>query len=237
MLVVVAMAVWYAVGVARLWQHAGVARGLGWRQVQWFAGACVILAATLTPAADRLTDAHFAAHMVQHLVLILVVAPLLVLGLPSIALVWALPKSWRPTMGRILVPSIAPWLALVLHTTALAVWHLPAMYALALDHPLVHAMEHASFLVTACLFWWVVLQPVGHRRLGYGAAVLYVGTFMTLMGVASAVLTFAREPWYGSSLEEQQLAGVIMWVPATTVYLIALGVCYVEWLRVEGVPA
>jgi cytochrome c oxidase assembly factor CtaG len=144
-------------------------------------------------------------------------------------------------VGALTLPSVV-WVA---HVAALGFWHVPGPYGWAFNHEWVHAIEHASFLFTGCLFWWVVFQPAGRRRLGYGAAVLYVAALAAVMGVFAAVLTFSRAPWYSehlhraaawglTALEDQQLAGLIMWIPASLVYLAVIAYCFVQWLDTDG---
>jgi cytochrome c oxidase assembly factor CtaG len=243
----------YAAGVHRVWARAGRGHGVASAAVWWFAGGCVVLAAALAPAADPWTDALFSAHMVQHLLLISVVAPMLVLGQPVVALLWAIPDRARIRLGRgwaagrglagalrgAVAGVTAPSSAWLLHLGTLILWHIPACYRWASAHEAAHAAEHASYLLTASLFWWPVCQSVGHRRLGDGAAILYLMSFVTVMGAYAAVLTFARTPWYATdpmrygftAVGDQQLAGMIMWVPASVVYLVAAGACFVRWLH------
>ena len=95
------------------------------------------------------------------------------------------------------------------------------------------------------LFWWVALRPTGRRRLGYGMGVLYVCSAGVVMGVFGAILTFAPAPWYSSHLlttalwhltplEDQQLAGVVMWAPASLAYLAAASLLMVQWIGADS---
>lgn len=243
---------WYAVGVRRLWARAGVGRVVSRTRAWAFAGGVVATLLALVSPLDAAAEALFSAHMVQHLILIAVAAPLLVLGEPLLPLLWAFAPHVRRRVGRwwvraTVLPAVAgvltaPALVWVLHVGALCAWHLPGPYDLALRHPAVHAVEHATFLATATLFWWAVLQRTGRRRLSYGAAVLYVTAASAVMGGLGAILTFARRPWYQGHLAttapwglmplaDQQLAGLIMWVPAGVVYLGAALAMFVEWMR------
>ena len=243
----------YARGVRTLWARAGVGRGVGRGQAAAFAAGLLTLAVALVSPLDALADALFSAHMVQHLLLILVAAPLLILGAPAVPTLWALPLRWRRRLGH--GWHDAPWLRRAwhgltrpltvwwLHTLAVLLWHLPALYQAALVNPTVHALEHASFLGTALLFWWLLLDPHGRRRLGRGADVLYVFTMSLPSGLLGALFAFASAPWYPayvgttawglSPTDDQQLAGLIMWVPAGVVYLIAAGALFVAWLQAE----
>ncbi|GJG89633.1 hypothetical protein tb265_48140 [Gemmatimonadetes bacterium T265] len=247
-----ALLAWYAAGVRRLWARAGGGRVVSRARASAFAaGVAAVLLALVSPL-DAAAEALFSAHMVQHLVLITVAAPLLALGEALLPLLWAFPAPTRRRIGRwwaraALLPAAAgaltaPAVVWVLHVGALLVWHLPGPYDVALRRPAVHAAEHATFLATGVLFWWAVLQRTGRRRLGYGAAVLYVTAASAVMGGLGAILTFARRPWYQGHLAttapwglmplaDQQLAGLIMWVPAGVVYLGAALVMCREWLR------
>jgi putative membrane protein len=121
-------------------------------------------------------------------------------------------------------------------------WHLPGPYQAAVLHSGVHALEHACFLGTALLLWWSLVRAHAHGHLGYGAGVLLV----SLNGMQSAALgvlfTFSRLPWYPvyvsrtaawglAPLDDQRLAGVIMWVPPSVIYLAAACVLFLAWMR------
>jgi len=249
-----ATAVVYLCGVRRLWREAGQGRGLpGWRAGCFAAGLLVAVLALFSPV-DPLGEQLCAAHMIQHLLLLTVAAPLLAAGAPGRGMLWAfrpdarrgLARWWhrRSTLRHAVQLVNAPAMAWVLSIAALVLWHLPGPYSLALGHEWVHALEHVSFLGTGFLFWRVVLRPDGYRRLGPGAAVLYVFTAGIPAGLLGALLTFAGRPLYAgqsaaawawglTALEDQQLAGLLMWMPGGVVYLVAAAVCFVLWLRQE----
>jgi cytochrome c oxidase assembly factor CtaG len=130
---------------------------------------------------------------------------------------------------------------LVLHLAALYVWHLPVLYDAALGNDLIHALEHLSFFGTAWLFWWLIIDEKGRRRLGNGPAVLFVFLAGLASGALGALLTFAPAPlypiqalgaraWGLTPLGDQQLAGLIMWVPAGVVYVLAAAVLFLRWM-------
>jgi cytochrome c oxidase assembly factor CtaG len=187
-----------------------------------------------------LGGALFSAHMVQHELLMALAAPLLVLGRPVIPLLWALPIGWRRAAGaavrggplrgawRVLSAPFAAWL---LHGAALWLWHLPGPYQATLASDALHTLQHASFLGTALLFWYALFHG-RQGRMGRGAAVFYLFATAMHSGGLGALITFARHPWYPaygaaaaawgmSPLEDQQLAGLIMWIPAGVSYLVA----------------
>jgi len=192
----------------------------------------------------------FSAHMTQHEVLVLVAAPLLVLGRPLIAFLWALPLDWSRSLGniarlrwlnRLWRTFTIPLVAWLVHAVALWVWHIPLLFEAVLYHESVHTAQHLSFLISALLFWWALIHgPQG--AMGYGAAVLYLFTTSVHSGVLGALITLAGSVWYPSyvgltnswgltPLEDQQLGGLIMWIPAGLVYVIAGLALFAGWLR------
>lgn len=168
--------------------------------------------ATALGPLDRFAHDLFAVHMAQHLVLMDVAAPLLVLG-----------------AGGRRVPALA---AAVGHAAVLWGWHVPAAFAAALAHPALHAAMHASFLGAGAALWWALLDPA---RRGAGA----FWALMTLMhgGLLSALVTLAPTPLYGHALADQQLAGLLMWGATAVVYTAAGLALAADWLRrLERVP-
>lgn len=246
----------YEAGVRRIRREVGARRIVSpWRARVFDAGLATIALALLSPL-DDLSDALFSAHMVQHMLLILVAPALCVLGAPWLVMFWALPRRGRVRAGRwwmraprlrglthFISGPVAVW---VLNVFALCFWHAPGPYTAALRHPLVHALEHASFFGTALLFWWVVLQPTGRRVLSEPGTVLYVTAMGMPMSLLGALLTFAPAPWYSvheattaafgmTALADQQLAGLIMWIPAGFVYLAVAAVYFIRWMEPEAV--
>ncbi|HEX2189626.1 MAG TPA: cytochrome c oxidase assembly protein, partial [Longimicrobiaceae bacterium] len=170
----------YARGAERLWRRSGPGRGVRRWEAGCFAAGWLVLAAAMVSPLHALGEALFAGHMVQHVLLMAVAAPLLVLGRPVIPFLWGVPMGWRRGVGgwarggRVraawgaLTALSAAWL---LHAAAIWLWHLPSLYQATLASDAVHTLQHLSFLGTALLFWWVLLHGRG-RRTGYGAAVL-----------------------------------------------------------------
>ena len=229
----------YALGLRRLWSHAGAGRGIGGRQVTAFAAGWLTLVAALLSPLDALGAQLFSAHMVQHELLMVVAAPLLVLGRPLVAWTWALPMAARRGAGvwtrhaawarpwQAITSPLGAWL---LHALALWVWHVPALFDAALANEAVHALQHASFLIGALLFWWSVLGRTPRRA--YGAELLSLFTTLLHTAALGALLALAGSPWYAayfgrtgafglSALEDQQLGGLVMWMPAGFGYLAA----------------
>ena len=228
----------YAFGLARLWRRAGPGRGVARAVAARFAAGWLVLAVALASPLDTLGGALFSAHMLQHELLMVVAAPLLVTGRPLQAWTWALAPRWRRLLGdafhrrgwqaawRAATDPLGAWM---IHAVALWAWHIPVLFQAALVHEGMHALQHASFLGSALLFWWSVL---GRGSQAPGGALASVFTTMLHTGGLAALLTFAPTPWYAhyaattaayrlSPLEDQQLGGLLMWVPGGLAYLVA----------------
>jgi putative membrane protein len=239
----------YVLGIRRLWNRAGAGNGVRVWQAWAFAAGWLSLFVALVSPLDALGDTLFSAHMAQHEVLMLIAAPLMVLGRPLVVFLWALPPAWRERVGgwtrERWVSSgwravTGPFVVSVIHGIAVWVWHIPRLYEATLDDDLVHALQHASFFGTAALFWWALVHG-RYGRFGYGVAVLYVFLTGTHSGVLGALLTFAPSLWYPiyeartsqwglSALEDQQLAGLLMWVPAGAVFVLLGLALFAAWL-------
>ncbi|MGE3833398.1 MAG: cytochrome c oxidase assembly protein [Acidimicrobiia bacterium] len=216
-------------------------------------GLLAVAVALVSPL-DALAGDLASAHMVQHVLLVVVAAPLLVLSAPIAHLIGGSPPALRSWLRRahraarrspVLEQLRRPGVAWFLHAGTLWFWHAAVPYGGALEHDAIHAGEHATFLVTALFFWSSVLRAGAARRVSEGYAALLVFT-MAMQGVfLGALLTFASSAWYDGYREttaawgldpvaDQQLAGVIMWVPAGFVY-VAAGIALVaRWSRVTG---
>lgn len=248
-----ALALLYARGLRVLWRRAGVGGGVArWRALAFAGGVLTLASALLT--LDGLADKSFAWHMAQHLLLILLAAPLLTLGTPLYVLAWTVPLGMRRAAARVwnrspLLKPLGHWLThpvlvWVLATAALWGWHVPRFYEAAVAHGALHAAEHLSFLATAGLFWWALLELRGRRPLSHGTGVVYVFTTALQGSLLGALLAFSRAPLYPgyaaravaegrSPLADQQLAGLVMWVPSGVVYLAVAGVLFIQWWRDE----
>ncbi|MFL6697083.1 MAG: cytochrome c oxidase assembly protein [Vitreoscilla sp.] len=245
----VVAAAMYAMGVARLWSHAGRGRGLSVARVACWWGGWVALVAALVSPLDPLGERLFSAHMLQHEMLMVVAAPLLVLGRPLAAWAWALPPPWRAGAGGLFKGRrwLAFWGALThplsawcLHAIALWGWHLPALFEAALNHRWIHTLQHLSFLGSALLFWWTTIAASTRRARGAAMASLF--TTMAHTGALGALMTLSPLLWYShyaattaafglDPLEDQQLGGLIMWIPSATAYLAAGLVVAARWLQ------
>ena len=242
----------YARGVRSLWRNAGSGRGVTRGQTAAFAGGLFFLSAALISPIDAMAEVLFSAHMVQHMLLIMGAAPLLVLGIPPAAAAWSIPSVWRVSLGRWWLRQnglraiwnflINPWVVWILHGIALVAWHIPRLYEAALLNEFYHALEHFSFLITAFLFWWVVVRCGKQGGMNHGFGMLYVFSMAMFSGVLGALITFSRQAWYPfyalttqewglTLIEDQQLAGVIMWIPGNFVYLVAFLTLLAQWFK------
>ncbi|HJQ09983.1 MAG TPA: cytochrome c oxidase assembly protein [Gemmatimonadaceae bacterium] len=242
-------AVLYIIGLRRLWARE-VGKGIRRWEAASFAAGWLAVALALVSPVHSLGGVLFTAHMAQHELLISICAPLLVLGRPIIPFLWGLPQAWRRRLGdwaRVDGVSGAwrtialPPVAFSLHAIALWVWHLPGPYQSTLTSEVMHSLQHASFLGTALLFWWTIFKTRG-SELGYGAAVFYLFGTALQTGALGALLTFASDLWYPayatttrpwglSPLDDQQLGGLIMWIPGSIPYVIAGLYMFARWLR------
>jgi cytochrome c oxidase assembly factor CtaG len=215
------------------------------------AGVLVTLVALVSPL-DALGDTYlFSAHMVQHLLLMQITPPLLLLGTPG----WLAEKitDW-PAAGRaerILGRPVVAWL---LGMGTMWVWHLPALYNAALADETVHFVEHLSFLTTSTIFWWPVLSPVLDRRLSPPATLLYLIPAIAASDILGTILTYTapgvydylhpadtlgalpllRDKWGLSPAVDQQLGGLAMWILGDPVYLCGILNGIARW---HGAPA
>jgi len=237
---IAAAAVVYARGVRR-YRRCMPARVPSWRLAAFLAGlGCVWLA--LASPIDGMAEVRLSAHMAQHILLLTAAPALLLLGHPFLPLARGLPAVLRRAILRPLARQ--RWLRSALHTlthpiAALLIssvifwgWHVPALFQLALRLPVVHVVEHASFVLGGLLFWWPVIQPWPSRPRWPAAAIIpYLLLADVQNTVLAAVLTFADRvlyPFYktlpsgagGAALEDQVLAGVLMWVPMSLAYLV-----------------
>lgn len=246
-----ALSAWlYWQGVRALRRSAGPGRGVRRGEIAAFVTGWVTVALALLSPVHRLGSVLFSAHMVQHELLMVAAAPLLILGRPLVLFLWALPMTWRRALGMWTgaEPVRATWstltrpsIAWTIHAAAIWVWHVPALFQATLESEVVHSVQHLSFLGSALLFWWALLRA-REGRLGAPAAVVYLFTTAVHTSILGALLTFSSRTWYPlyhtttgvwglTPLEDQQLAGLLMWIPAGVAFA-ALGlVLFAAWLH------
>jgi putative membrane protein len=243
----VAAAAGHLVGAGRL--HSPARPFWAWQSWTWrryaFCAGLAVLVASLLPVIDPVVDASFPLHMVQHMVLMFVAAPLLALGAPGLPLLLALPPRWRrrvnalrtagPVRG-VRAVAVMPAVALVVNAVVVVGWHLPGIYDAALRSDTVHVAEHLCFLLAAWLLWAPLAAPRG--ALDGGRAVLYVFVSGFPMVGVGAALVLADRPLYPAqtgtgpaALAAQQTAGVLMWIPPTFLSLVLCAALVLVWFR------
>ncbi|MBS1303319.1 cytochrome c oxidase assembly protein [Loktanella sp. SALINAS62] len=225
-----AVALGYLFGLRRLWLRAGTARGLRLTHVGLFLGGLVLIAVLLLSRLNTFAETLLSAHMIQHFALMLIAAPLIVLGKPGIAIFWSLSPAWRTRLHKVarhrmiqmLTHPLGAWL---IYFIVLWVWHMPPMHQAALRIESVHVVQHASFFGAALLFWHAVFV----RSRGETRAAAFGAIFVTALHscALAALLTTSQVLWYPayagglrmSALQDQQLGGLIMWVPCCAILL------------------
>ncbi len=243
----------YLTGLARNWRKAGWGHGVRTGQALAFLAAITVTWAALASPLDALVDRFFTAHMFQHMLLILVAAPLYVVSAIPEVYLWALPRRWSNRLANFWGRTAwlrAAWSFLsgagpswALFTGMIWLWHLPTLYQAALRSEAIHALEHICFLITAMLFWWFVLRPARKKEIHSGAVILYLFISMLQMSALGAILAFASRPWYPmylggsrlgwqlSTLADQQAAGMVMWLPGGILFLILIALYFIYWMN------
>lgn len=243
---ITAAALVYFHGVRQVWRRAGAGRGVRRWQAACFAGGLGILAVALISPLHALGGVLFGAHMTQHVLLMGIAAPLLVLGEPLRAAAWALPPQSRRRAADLLAATglramwrgiTTPAAAWVLHALVLWAWHAPRLYSATVGSDAIHTAQHTSFILAAVVFWAALRDRATH-----GLGVLYLFTTAVHSSILGALLAFAPVAYYTpyeataplwgmSALEDQQIGGLIMWVPAGLVYFGAALALLASWLR------
>jgi cytochrome c oxidase assembly factor CtaG len=230
-----------------------VRRDRDWlRELSFAAGLATIVLALDSPIDDA-ADKLFWAHMTQHVLLLTVAPPLILLGRPWPRMWRALPLGARTTVGRAVARSrfgaplrllARPVPAWLLFNGTIVIWHLPAAYNATLSSEAVHQCEHAMFFFTALLFWARVIDPgplrpalVWPARVAYAVGAMIVGWIIAIALVLephplySHYASLAHRPGGISALTDQQIAGGIMWVPGSVSYTIAFLIGFYRWLE------
>ena len=214
-----------------------------WRIVLFLAGLAVILVSLNGPIHDLSDYYLFSIHMVQHLLLTLVLPPLLIAGLPGWLADGLAARPWARAIGRVVTH---PLVAGAIFTVTLTVWHLVPMYDLMMRNHEVHVATHLMFMVAAVIMWGpamsasAVLPP-----LTYGLRALYLFLVSIPMQLVAAIITFADDVLYGwyavaprtwslSPNEDQQLGGLLMWVPGNMYMLAAIAAVFYVWAKQDA---
>jgi cytochrome c oxidase assembly factor CtaG len=253
-LVVLAAAGAYFLGLSRLVVKTGRLPFEPWRVYAATSGFAILFTALAGPF-DGFAGEAFWLHMVQHLLISLVAAPLLLLASPMPAYLWALPETARLGAGELLrstglfrrVLGYLTWprATVTLFVGTLYLWHMPATFNAALENAGVHYLQHFSFFLTAVLFWWPIIGPAPVRsKLSYPQRMMYLLLVVTPTALLGSIITLSRsvifdsyigtpEHWGMTALEDQTMAGLIMWVPGNALYLAALTAIFFTWAAKE----
>jgi cytochrome c oxidase assembly factor CtaG len=226
----------YGLGALRLHRRSGAGRETLRRRAGLFtAGWLALVLAAVSPLHEAGAQS-FSLHMIEHELLMLVAAPLLVMARPLGAMIWAFPASARRTLaatgrwrwlqgvGEVLT---GPVTATLLQAAVLWIWHAPGLFELALTEEPWHVAQHLSFLISALFFWQAVLIP---GRGGVGLAALCLFATSIVAGALGALMAFSQSPWYAryallgmapfglTPTEDQQMAGLLMWIPGGLIH-------------------
>jgi putative membrane protein len=235
---------WYAVGFVRLRARISSRHSPLWRNGALFVIGWSTLVASLLSPLHELGEISFSAHMTEHELLMLLAAPLMALARPISVFLWACPHRLRRRLVEgcsSRYPSsvwqfiTGPAVATLMQICALWVWHMPSLFDRALDNEWWHALQHLSFLVTALLFWWSLTRS-SHRPNRRATAALCLFITSMASGALGALMAISTSPWYAgyaaigahgllpgglTAAEDQQLAGLIMWIPGGLVHFVA----------------
>ncbi len=255
---VVLAAVMYWLGGLRHSRHMGSGSEERIRELAFAAGLASIVLALDSPI-DYYTNELFWVHMGQHIILLTVAPPLILLGRPWPRMWQALPLDVRTSVGRALAGArwTAPLRALarplpawILFNVNMLLWHLPVAFNLTLSHPSIHDAEHALFFFTGLLFWAHVVDPGPLRRhsMNWFMKAAYVTGAMVTSWVLAITLVMVQQPLYAhyadlvsrpgglTALDDQQLAGGMMWVPGSISYTVALIAIFWRWASPDSEP-
>lgn len=234
----------FGIGAWRLWRRSDLGRPMLKRSIILFVSGWLVLTGAVVSPLHEGGERSFALHMVEHELIMLVATLLLAASRPGGVLAWGLPQGFvtasAARLGGLWRILAEPVTATVLQAAALIAWHLPVLFDAALEHRPVHILQHASFVLTSLLFWSAMLH-VPRDRFGLSAACLFVTSLVG--GGLGALMAVSTSPWYapyaamqltGIGLEpaaDQQLAGVIMWVPGGLVHAGAALIFLYRWLK------
>ena len=224
-----------------------------WRTASYLTGMLLLLASVESPL-DAAAEHHFSMHMIQHEIIMMFVAPLILLGAPTTPVLRGIPRVVRRRVVRPVVRLRAtyvlyrlvthPVLALATFTAVLGLWHFsPGWYDAAIRDDFIHDVQHFSFMLIGVLIWWNAIDPKPLRsRLGYVGRMGFLVVASTPKSFLGAIIVFAEEPLYEfwfdvepllnlTPLEDQELGGLLMWVPSQMMFLLALGVVFAVWAQ------
>ena len=241
---------WYGVGHLRVWRSSRTGRAALKRRSALFVCGWLVVAASLLSPLHQLGGRSFTAHMIEHELLMLIAAPLIAFARPIGVFLWALPRDARHALGalghrRWFASSwrgvSSPLSASLFQTAMLWLWHAPAFFDAALRSEFWHAAQHLSLVGSALLFWWSINTASSLER-KHGVAGFWLFFTSVHSALLGALMAFAASPWYAeyarmglsgtaglTPLEDQQIAGLIMWVPGGAVHAIAALIYLSRW--------
>ena len=234
---------WLATGPARRrfgWADEGPGR---WRTASWITAVLIIFFSLNGPLHEWADGYLFSAHMVQHLLLMLIMPPFLIWGLPPWLVRRAIEVRWVFRTARVLTH---PGVAFVVYNVVFIFWHFPEMYNWALMDHTVHIIQHLTFMGVAVMMWWPVMNPVKElQRIPDGILLMgWIFLFGIPGTIVSALITLSDNvlyTWYAaapritalSPLDDQRLGGLIMWIPGMLVFWIAITAVFFRWTKEE----
>ncbi len=208
---------------------------------------------------DAFAPEVFWLHMIQHLIISMISAPLLLLATPMPAYLWAMPETVRIGAGELLREQgrvrrtlswlIDPRVTVPLFIGTLYAWHAPLLFKAALDSTYFHYLQHFTFFASAALFWWPIIGPAPVRsKLSYPQRLIYLLVVVTPTAVLASIITMTRSViyenylsapmhWGFTALEDQTMAGLILWIPGNALYLAALTAIFFTWASRESKAA
>ncbi len=254
-LVLAAALYWLGVRYSR---RAGLARRLTWWRSACFAAGLLVIFFALDGPMDSAADMWLTAHMVQHELLVMIAAPLLLLGAPlwpmwravplearRVSLGWVIRVRWPRRVAHAVSQALfGPIQAIVIFIVGFTIWHIPALYDAALTSDTAHAAEHVTFLAAALLFWAQVIpsRPI-QPRLGYIGRTVFIavaGLYSSVVGSAFMFSTAPYYPYYAAlarpagapaALVDQHLAGTAMDIPGVLIFFVAITTLLWLWMR------
>ncbi|MGH7462218.1 MAG: cytochrome c oxidase assembly protein [Longimicrobiales bacterium] len=237
----------YAYGAVTLRRREVWGKEIKNRHVAFFTAGALALFIAIESPIDYIGENYLLwVHMVQHILLAMVAPPLILLGIPRRMIAWTLDLL---RIGPVVKFVTHPVLAFIAFNTALIAWHVPALYEAALRDPMIHILQHMIFISTGFLSWYPVIDPAKqHARFIPLAQIVYLFLFVIPSGVIGAVFAFAQVPiyayyagvprlWSLTVLDDQALAGAIMWVPGWAIYFVALSIVFAAWMKREEADA
>jgi cytochrome c oxidase assembly factor CtaG len=242
-------AILFAVGLARLWARSDLGRAGLTRSAVLLGAGWALLAAALVSPLHEAGEHSFTMHMIEHEIIMLPAALLLAASRPGPIFLWAFPAGIRARLGRIAAGGRGLWhfltdpvVATIVQAIAMIAWHMPALFDRALESQGWHVAQHLSFLVTALLFWSAMANGRGGRA-GFGVAAMCLFCTSLVGGALGALMTFSASPWYAvyaamgmnpaglTPIEDQQLAGLLMWIPGGLFHAAAALFFLLKWLK------